>query len=1176
MKRILIYILTPLFLVLATACEDRLDYPGADIPEGISTVGVEVGFKDFTPSLDSRSAGDAIKTIETLWVVLYDKDGNFIRKQKITDFTPGKLENTTRPDGSASSETQTGCAKFNLTLENGWYKMYAVANFDLSGYKDTDIDTEDKLASLSFEWSEPDPNNANDDYTAAAKRNAQMFGYFSEGEVHSDSPNGADKGASELQIVKAEPIAIRNSGEKIHAWLRRAASKLTIAFDTERLQENVYIYIKSVALRDIPVECTLGKMNTPTNADSLISRGETIYFGRAQASDGTGKTEYGRWRELASGDTIYGLYSDKIVEATGTKEQRWALEHSEAAPALYFYENMQGQGAVGTVTDKRQDVKGENKQVSYPDGTDENNVAWKDGKRFGTYVEVEAYYINLGNVRPGRGPIKYRFMLGKDHITDYDAMRNHHYKLTMKFNGFANDVDFHIDYDEEQKPGFFTPDTIYVSYNYNDRSGMAVRATPQQGYKLDNITAYIINNEWRPYGANTDQYFYDAWKAQINGDIKYTGGAAKNNENYLDLTGYTSRFDSIAADPREEGVDRKFVDGTKDGRAAPNCEFGFLSLRKVETVSFDWTKSRGGNNAQAITDLINGIRDIYFNAEHPRGMRVYEGAAPLENGSDSKEISDDVDGHYSYTRTANKGFTDYVYNIPLFTRAKSMDPWATYSGANCFFEHHRYACIRFVAKFSKVDATLTGKDFPDTYYQVSYTNILQARRIENPAGIYRKAKSKGKTFQVHLTYTHLSATTEGHWFDPIVSRGPWSATIECDPGGILKLSAGNDEAKGEGKMITGRTNTEIMFTVTQNNDLAADESHGATILIKYHNNMCSHRIIVRQGYAPVRLGGANKWSTFNVYNKNELAKSPLSPGSLFRRYTSLDYPIAESNNTKYGFGVDPESNGKLDIVGGTPTCWVDIPCNDLNTLSDFGGTFSFESPALPGSGKVDYVLPRASKFRALGIGKGDPDTKENWRNYVMGVFYADGAGGTLLTADAFSYTDPTNSGADSSMGVRGVACYYLELDSDNPGKLTTNMQSDPERGNNILFSLGATGHPRRKGRHFVFNGTNAVITSAYGLMRYGGVDGKLGDREYEKYRPMAWDIGNQRGACYWVDADLLKDDNGNDYSNSGRPICIDFNTGNFMTNWLPVSEIYLRDNKPDALPIKLMLKPTNN
>lgn len=68
----------------------------------------------------------------------------------------------------------------------------------------------------------------------------------------------------------------------------------------------------------------------------------------------------------------------------------------------------------------------------------------KDEVELGTYIEVEAYYDSRAKGNEGKGKIFYRFMLGKDTEFDYDAERNHHYKLTMNFLGNANDVDWHI------------------------------------------------------------------------------------------------------------------------------------------------------------------------------------------------------------------------------------------------------------------------------------------------------------------------------------------------------------------------------------------------------------------------------------------------------------------------------------------------------------------------------------------------------------------------------------------------------------------------------------------------------------------------------------------------------------------------------------------------------------
>ena len=61
---------------------------------------------------------------------------------------------------------------------------------------------------------------------------------------------------------------------------RRAASKVTIAYDASGLKEGVFIYLKSVQIKDIPVNCYLGKTNTPSENEqsSLIKDGEIIKY----------------------------------------------------------------------------------------------------------------------------------------------------------------------------------------------------------------------------------------------------------------------------------------------------------------------------------------------------------------------------------------------------------------------------------------------------------------------------------------------------------------------------------------------------------------------------------------------------------------------------------------------------------------------------------------------------------------------------------------------------------------------------------------------------------------------------------------------------------------------------------------------------------------------------------
>ncbi len=168
------------------------------IPPGESEIAVTVGFKSFTPALENRrSAGDAIKAINTLWVAVYNVDGTLVQKLPITDFTVNDIRPNDRPDDVAGAEEQTGHAEFKMRLNNGQYKIYAVANVDLS---DKDVSREEYLKSLSLTWQTDD-----------VAKNSQMFGYFSQ-------DDDVEHDASDFD---APVVTVKGSGS-MHAWVVRA------------------------------------------------------------------------------------------------------------------------------------------------------------------------------------------------------------------------------------------------------------------------------------------------------------------------------------------------------------------------------------------------------------------------------------------------------------------------------------------------------------------------------------------------------------------------------------------------------------------------------------------------------------------------------------------------------------------------------------------------------------------------------------------------------------------------------------------------------------------------------------------------------------------------------------------------------------------------------------------
>ena len=212
--------------------------------------------------------------------------------------------------------------------------------------------------------------------------------------------------------------------------------------------------------------------------------------------------DFESWPFVSRGKPIYGLMpsGQPVPESPEIADY-----HTEYTPALYFYENLQGdEKSKPNIKDKRQDSDN-NKELDAPGLPGDATYIKKDGVDFGTYIEVEGYYDSRMSDRPGEGKIIYRFMLGQDVIKDYNARRNCHYKLTLVFNGYANDVDWHIEYVEDKE--MIVPNPYYISYLYNQEANLPIRL---KGSNLSNakLEVRIIENHWWPILEKGDNYKY--------------------------------------------------------------------------------------------------------------------------------------------------------------------------------------------------------------------------------------------------------------------------------------------------------------------------------------------------------------------------------------------------------------------------------------------------------------------------------------------------------------------------------------------------------------------------------------------------------------------------------------------------------------------------------------------
>lgn len=485
MKHFVRHIILFLMIATVTSCYDEF-MKQEFIGEGKASISATLDFKPMSSALSrTRAAGDALKDISSLHVLLYDKNKNLIKNWKIDGYTVSD-ENRSNSDAEngSSAETTTKRATFKLPEEIGFgkYYMYAVANIpDLltnTAYSEA-IQTVDGLKNIPLTWDSEDVAN-----------NGQMIGFFT-------------KSSAPVLSADDESLIVNEKSVKLHAWLRRAASKVTVAFDGSNLKEGVFIYIQSVQIKDIPSQCYLGKDN------NVGREGYTLDMPGSgpDMSDGETITYHEGEHDLQNFEYGEGCASHRI-----TVGSPYLGSHEETAPALYFYENMQGTGV--TMPDKRQDANGDGKLdfPGLPNKPEDPNKEWnyrlKDAVPYGTYIEVHAHYISNNSERLGNGHIIYRFMLGQNETNDYNAKRNCHYKLTLKFKNFANEADWHIEY-EEPEPGVMTPELYYISYLYNHSMMYPIKVNTG-GRKIEYIKAEILENNWAPYNASSDIYFTGA------------------------------------------------------------------------------------------------------------------------------------------------------------------------------------------------------------------------------------------------------------------------------------------------------------------------------------------------------------------------------------------------------------------------------------------------------------------------------------------------------------------------------------------------------------------------------------------------------------------------------------------------------------------------------------------
>ncbi|MDE6085247.1 MAG: hypothetical protein K2G40_02440, partial [Muribaculaceae bacterium] len=1112
-------------MVVFSSCEDRLDLSEYDVQEGEGELTLNFTFSDLVKTSigDSRASGTAIDEIKDVFIAIYNAGGDKLMDYKYLtpdgeeDRYTGKLEvkdsfnkpgdGIEKPDGESdmgwadNEEHTTPSASYTFNMfPFGRYQIYAAANVGNLAYSADEkireaIQTAEGLKSISYTWQ---PANIG--------ANNQMFGYFTY----------ADKQTS--TGFDAPIVTVSTKVTDLHAWIKRLASKVTIAYNPEGLNENVTIYIHSVTLRDIPQSCYLGQQNPQWGVDDLrgvhyldLLNRKTVDGGNDDVRVANSYFNYDR-NGITTGavdvtNALRGIKLEKGLvggaSVNGTVIQ--GSDHSYDADALYFFENIQGdyQGdkPFDKFQQKRGDVDGVGENVT--SGVYEENGQpvndYKDKVPYGTYIEVVGYYDSKNPDNVSQGPIKYRFMLGKNTTYNYDAARNHHYKLTLGFRGWANQPDWHIEYDEPD-PGLFLPDTWYLSYLYNQKSNLPIKVS-SSCYKIE---LEITQNHWSPYDESTYNG-PDNWPPAEGTQIWPTSIGTTTGENY--------NFTWAEQVVKGNG-------GTAlNGWTTP--QLGFLTLLVDGDNPEDIPTSIFGNdlaNDHQFNEGMTAVNAAYNDYYKSRMARTLDDLNLIENPDGRLEaktvVLPDENNNYIVQPVEDSEHiqdpSQKTVLVPLWTMPKDIIQGSGFSGNNPYEEYPRVANIHVKAYFRTGD-TETMKE--------GDCRIIQPKRITNPKGVWRKS---GTTGPFHVTLMEQGGLSAHSNFTPLVSEGSWKAYIttlsNAQAGAqsdFISLSPLGTATVDDDGVVHGKSGSNVDFDINFNG------SDGVAVInVEYNGEMSIHKILVREGYEqPVTMGG-NQWSTFALYGAtarpnttNEynvvLTTNPLAFGSYVRRECVTKAILVANNGrtdypTRYGpmgnlggyrlwlYEENPNLSDRLRSEWTTIGSGININGRTYNYNNNSTNVQSGTSLSVNGQNSVTYAC---SILGGRSMGKFHTDeyvyrvpTLKDYKQladesqFAFGILYGDAAGETANKwemATGFHDDDNDDDTEESKKGVRGVIVY----NTDNAEQ--------------IFFSVGRYGMGRR--RQYNTSGTDY-----WGTLWYSDLNAVMAMTGNNWYRPIAY------------------------------------------------------------------------
>lgn len=546
-KHSIIFSIIPALWAVAVTligCTDDLIDKTVEIPDAEVEIRGEVIYKPLVPTeVQTRAEapeGTEYHGIKSLYVFFFNSKGE-------KDNYSGEVSFTTASSDGSTHERVT----FKKKVRSGRYYVYAVANISDSQKSDLmKVTSIEELRNFKLDWNDDIGNDL------------EMFGVFRQG--------GAETVPGNEGFETDELLTITPDKNSLHSWVRRAVSKVTVDFGGTRLKDGVTVYIKNAVLKNVASGALLG--SSPSKTDSGSDTEAAANTDETVADDGkitcipssNYSITYGEGEDHYGWPTVTNAKTFSPSEIWGNLGV--TSFHDDNAKALPCYENMQG-----THDDKS--------KLQDSDGDGIIDSKDYDGVTDGTYLEVEGYYVADRPEYKSEGKIIYRFMLGSNATNNFDLVRNHHYKITMQFKGYGNDVDWHIEYSEKYLDITYPEDVNYQGYFFVPAPGEAYVTLHNAGHTFNNqnvitVTSYATGtpNVWIEPDEITYTYYsyndatsgWDEDNSTSSGWLTCTEGNVRDDNTHKDYT-----FVASMTKPDSTTINKLFPTGSVGSQGNP-------------------------------------------------------------------------------------------------------------------------------------------------------------------------------------------------------------------------------------------------------------------------------------------------------------------------------------------------------------------------------------------------------------------------------------------------------------------------------------------------------------------------------------------------------------------------------------------------------------------------------